>query len=111
MLGAVYKAVLTFEGIWTVTILQHLTSVSQAHATRHSPPCCACCCPALPVCCMHACLPCSTTAEQLEAAADQLLAHCQAGLPAPVSYNVILTQELMLMVPRKQESCGRIAIK
>ncbi|WIA11719.1 hypothetical protein OEZ85_011814 [Tetradesmus obliquus] len=52
----------------------------------------------------------STTAEQLEAAASQLLSHCQAGLPAPVSYNVILTQELMLMLPRKQESCGRIAI-
>jgi hypothetical protein len=60
---------------------------------------------------LPACLPCSTTAEQLETAAGQLLAHCQAGLPAPVSYNVILTQELMLMVPRKQESCGRIAIK
>ncbi|KAF6265779.1 ATP adenylyltransferase-domain-containing protein [Scenedesmus sp. NREL 46B-D3] len=52
----------------------------------------------------------SATAEQLEAAAGQLLAHCQAGLPAPVSYNVILTQQLLLMVPRKQESCGRIAV-
>jgi ATP adenylyltransferase/5',5'''-P-1,P-4-tetraphosphate phosphorylase II len=47
----------------------------------------------------------------MAAAADQLLGRCQAGLPAPVSYNVILTQEMMLMVPRKQESCGRIAIK
>jgi ATP adenylyltransferase/5',5'''-P-1,P-4-tetraphosphate phosphorylase II len=54
---------------------------------------------------------CSTTIDELEAAASQLLCLCQAGLPVPVSYNVILTQTFLLMVPRRQETCGRLAIK
>lgn len=54
---------------------------------------------------------CSTTANELEAAANQLLAMCQAGLPAPVSYNVVLTSTFMMMVPRRQEMCGQAAIK
>lgn len=54
---------------------------------------------------------CSTTAAELEAAANQLLAMCQAGLPAPVSYNVVMTRSFLLMVPRRQEMCGRAAIK
>lgn len=54
---------------------------------------------------------CSTTASELGAAANQLLALCQAGLPAPVSYNVVMTRTFLLMVPRRQEVCGRVAIK
>ncbi|KAF8071003.1 APA2 [Scenedesmus sp. PABB004] len=58
----------------------------------------------------------STTAAQLEATAAQLLALASAGLPAPPSYNVVLssgpgsTSGFMLLVPRRQEMAGRIAI-
>jgi ATP adenylyltransferase/5',5'''-P-1,P-4-tetraphosphate phosphorylase II len=62
-----------------------------------------------PVCVAAMCR--STTAAELETAANQLLAMCQAGLPAPVSYNVVMTQTFLLMVPRRQELCGRAAIK
>lgn len=57
------------------------------------------------------CSVCSAAPEQLAAAADELLLLCQAGLPAPVSYNVAMTQRFLLMVPRRQEMCGGIAIK
>lgn len=60
------------------------------------------------------CLPpatCSTPAAELEAAARQLLACCQAGLPSPVSYNAVMTQEWLMLVPRRQEACGNIAVK
>lgn len=56
--------------------------------------------------CVH-----STTAAELEAAANQLLALCQAGLPAPVSYNVVMSSSFLMMVPRRQEMCGPAAIK
>lgn len=43
--------------------------------------------------------------------AAKLLAACQVGLPAPVSYNVLLWRQAMLMVPRSRESAGPCAIK
>jgi len=54
---------------------------------------------------------CSTTAAELEAASNALLEMCQAGLPAPVSYNVILTGTFLTMVPRRREMYGQVAIK
>lgn len=53
----------------------------------------------------------STTPAELEAASNALLEMCQAGLPAPVSYNVILTGTFMMMVPRRRETYGQVAIK
>jgi len=49
--------------------------------------------------------------EQLEAVARQLLGACQAGLAEPVSYNAIMTQEFMMMVPRSSEMAGPCAVK
>lgn len=53
----------------------------------------------------------SVTEQQLEAVADKLLASCQTGLDAPVSYNVLLWREAIMMVPRRQECAGPCAIK
>lgn len=61
--------------------------------------------------CVSALISRSTSADELAAAAGALLAHCQEGLPAPVSYNAVLTRSLLLMVPRRAEACGRVAIK
>jgi hypothetical protein len=49
--------------------------------------------------------------DALGALANQMLAACQEGIPAPVSYNVLLWREAMLMVPRSGECAGPIAIK
>jgi ATP adenylyltransferase/5',5'''-P-1,P-4-tetraphosphate phosphorylase II len=43
--------------------------------------------------------------------ARQLLGACQAGLAEPVSYNAIMTQEFMMMVPRSSEMAGPCAVK
>eukprot|EP00775_Hariotina_reticulata_P007505 gene7505-7715_t len=40
--------------------------------------------------------------------------HVQAGLPTPVSYNVVMSSSpagsFLLMAPRRQETCGKLAI-
>lgn len=74
----------------------------QASREQHDRWCC---------CCLLILSLFSTTPSELEAAANQLLAMCQAGLPAPASYNAVLTSTFMLMVPRRQETCGPAAIK
>ena len=43
--------------------------------------------------------------------AGKLLAACRQGIAGPVSYNVLLWCEAIMMVPRKQECCGPCAIK
>ncbi len=51
------------------------------------------------------------TPQQLEVVSNNLLFACQSGLPAPVSYNVVLWREAMMMVPRSREMAGPCAIK
>ncbi|GBG00602.1 phosphorylase [Raphidocelis subcapitata] len=51
-----------------------------------------------------------STSQQLEALASRLLAACQHGLAAPVSYNALLWRGAMVMVPRSQECAGPCAI-
>ena len=54
----------------------------------------------------------STTPEQLEAAANRLLAACESSAAGTVvSYNVVLWRGVILMVPRSQECAGAVAIK
>jgi ATP adenylyltransferase C-terminal domain len=55
--------------------------------------------------------PCSVSPQQLEAAARALLARCQAGLVSPVSYNALLTRRTLMLVPRRQEASGPVAVK
>ncbi|KAI8462453.1 MAG: ATP adenylyltransferase-domain-containing protein [Monoraphidium minutum] len=55
-------------------------------------------------------LPEGVTADQLAALSGRLLAACQAGLPPPVSYNMLLWRGAMAMVPRSRECAGPCAI-
>jgi hypothetical protein len=52
-----------------------------------------------------------TSPEQLEDVYRRLLEACQAGLPSPVSYNVLLWRSAVVMVPRSKECSGPCAIK
>ncbi|KAK9806958.1 hypothetical protein WJX72_008674 [[Myrmecia] bisecta] len=55
-------------------------------------------------------LPGRVTGEQLEKAFQGLHEAATSGLEASVSYNVLLTLRFMMVVPRRSECCGPVAV-
>lgn len=51
-----------------------------------------------------------TTPDQLVSMYNTLLQQCSSGGEAPISYNMILSKDHMVLVPRRQETIGSVAI-